>query len=80
LLAALVARLNEALDAKIGYFNPLLYDMADSKAIKSITEGNNSMPDGPDAWQASKQGWDPCTGLGVPNGEEMLKWLKKNLK
>jgi len=80
LMAALTVRLNQALNKRIGFFNPLLYEMADSAAIRSISEGNNSMPNGPDAWQASQDGWDPCTGLGVPNGEAMLKWLKKNLK
>ena len=80
LWAALTARLNQALNTRIGFFNPLLYDMADSGAIRSITEGNNSMPNGPDSWHCTKVGWDPCTGLGVPNGEKMLKWLQKNLK
>ena len=79
LWAALTVRLNEALQTRIGFFNPLLYQMADSGAIRSIDEGNNAMPNGPASWD-SCQGWDPCTGLGVPNGDLMLKWLKKNLK
>lgn len=78
LWAALTARLNEALDTRLGFFNPLLYEMADSGALKSITEGSNTMPNGPEGWDAA-EGWDPCTGLGVPNGVKMLKWLKKNL-
>jgi kumamolisin len=79
LWAALAARLNEGLGEDIGFFNPLLYKMESSKALKSINEGNNSMPNSVNEWHAS-DGWDPCTGLGIPNGTEMLKWLKKNLK
>ena len=79
LWAALTARLNQALNKRIGFFNPMLYDMADTPALKDITEGNNIMPKGPQFWEA-KSGWDPCTGLGIPHGENMLKWLKKNFK
>lgn len=79
LWAALVARLNQALGRRIGFMNPLLYAMAGTDALKDIKEGSNAMPGGPPQWQA-QSGWDPCTGLGVPHGENMLKWLKKNLK
>jgi kumamolisin len=79
LWAALVARLNQALGKRIGFFNPLLYQMAGSSALKEITEGSNALPGGPPQWEA-KPGWNPCTGLGVPHGENMLKWLKKNFK
>jgi kumamolisin len=79
LMAALTVRLNEALGLRIGFINPYLYEMAGSRAIKPVTEGNNSMPNGPDAWEAGPS-WDPCTGLGVPNGEAMLRWLKKRLQ
>jgi len=75
LLAALIARLNEALGYKIGFLNPHLYKMSGSEAIRNITEGNNAMPNGPDQWMAT-EGWNPCTGLGVPNGKEMLKYFE----
>lgn len=77
--AALTARLNHGLNKRIGFFNPILYDMAGTQALQDITEGNNIMPKGPQFWEA-KSGWDPCTGLGIPHGERMLKWLKKNFK
>lgn len=78
LWAALTARLNEALKTRVGFFNPLLYKMHGSRALKSITDGNNCMSNGPDKWHTCP-GWDPCTGLGVPNGQEMLTWLQKEL-
>lgn len=77
LMAALTARLNEGCQRSIGFLNPLLYEMARTNAIKSIDRGNNSMRNGPKKWKARK-GWDPCTGLGVPDGTEILKYLKEH--
>jgi kumamolisin len=77
LWAALVARLNEGLGSNIGFFNPLLYKMTDTKVLQPIQKGDNSMPGGPQKWSAGGV-WNPCTGLGVPNGKKMLKWLKNS--
>lgn len=76
LMAALIARLNEASDRPIGFLNPILYEMAKVNAVTSINKGNNSMRNGPKLWRARK-GWDPCTGLGIPNGTKMLEYLQK---
>ncbi|MDX1667574.1 MAG: S53 family peptidase [Saprospiraceae bacterium] len=78
LWAALTARLNEGLGKRIGFLNPYLYRMADGNALRSITSGTNALDGGPDQWKA-RPGWDPCTGLGVPDGAEILRWLKKHL-
>jgi len=78
LLAALVARINEALKERVGFINPWLYKMVDTPAIIEITNGNNAMPNGPNKWDAGPT-WNPCTGLGVVDGNEILKWLKANL-
>lgn len=79
LMAALVARLNQACKESLGFLNPLLYEMASKDAITSINKGTNAMRNGPKQWSARK-GWDPCTGLGIPNGVKMLKFLKQRLK
>jgi kumamolisin len=79
LWAALVARLNEALGTKIGFLTPLLYKMnsAANVAVFDITRGFNGA-DRAHAFHA-RRGWDPCTGFGSPNGEELLRWLKRYL-
>ena len=62
LWAALIALRNEAAGAPLGYPNPVLYAAAASKAaFRDVTSGNNG------AYRACA-GWDPCTGLGSPNG------------
>ena len=48
---------------------PKLYNgITPNKALKDVTSGNNG------AYQ-SGPGWDPCTGLGTPNGQALLNLL-----
>ena len=62
LWAALIALRNEAAGGPLGYANPVLYAAAAaSAAFRDVTSGNNG------AYRAGS-GWDPCTGLGSPNG------------
>jgi kumamolisin len=69
LLAGLVALLNQGLGHPVGFLNPLLYgSLAGSPAIRDIVQGDNG------AYQAG-QGWDACTGLGVPDGTQLLQAL-----
>src|SRR6185312_16445730 len=64
LWAALVCRLAQALDNRLGLLQPSLYaDARPGKAapgFHDITDGDNG------AYQATS-GWDPCTGLGSPD-------------
>ena len=63
LWSALIARINQALllanHKTVGDPHAVLY--ASPASFKDITRGNNS------GYSAAK-GWDPCTGLGSPNG------------
>jgi kumamolisin len=69
LWAALVARMNEQLGRPVGYLNPLLYAHAVAgTAFHDITSGSNG------AYSAAA-GWDPCTGLGTPDGKRLLTAL-----
>lgn len=68
LWAALVARLNEGLKARCGFLNPILYGRFPAGVLRDITVGNNGA-------YAAGQGWDPCTGLGSPNGTQLLQAL-----
>ncbi len=70
LWAGLIALLNEQIGKRVGWLNPKLYTkLAPGKALRDITSGNNG------DYQAST-GWDPCTGLGTPNGTAILKLLR----
>jgi kumamolisin len=59
LWAALIALINQQSGAHAGFLNPKLYSAG--KAFRDITSGDNG------AYQAGP-GWDPCTGLGSPDG------------
>jgi kumamolisin len=68
LWAGLVARLNQQLGRPLGFLNAFLYLNAPLGGVHDITRGNNG------AFQATA-GWDPCTGLGSPNGQQLLQLL-----
>jgi kumamolisin len=71
LWAALVARINGTTGKPIGFLNPLIYQQAvETSAFHDITEGNNG------AFSAAEE-WDPCTGLGSPDGAKLLTALTK---
>lgn len=65
LWASLVARLNQGLKAHCGFLNPILYGNAFRGAFRDITVGNNGA-------YAAAPGWDACTGLGSPIGQQLL--------
>lgn len=72
LWAGLIALLNQKRGRPIGFLNPLLYEhyqtLLQTKALRDITSGNNgSYSAGP--------GWDACTGLGVPEGAQLVQVL-----
>ncbi len=70
LWAGLVARLNQQLGRPVGFINTFLYgNTAPGAGVHDIVSGNNG------AYQAAP-GWDPCTGLGSPDGSQILKLLK----
>src|SRR5579884_330349 len=72
LWAALVAILNQKLGSPAGFLNPKLYPLGE-KPFRDITSGNND--DSNLGYYSAKAGWDPCTGLGSPNGTALLNAL-----
>ena len=69
LWAALIAILNQQTGKPAGRINDKLYSAAAAKkALLDITSGDNG------AYKAGP-GWDPCTGLGRPDGAALLKVL-----
>ncbi len=69
LWAGLIARLNQQTGKSVGFLNPLIYAQAvEASGFRDITQGNNGS-------FSAAQGWDACTGLGSPNGAQLLKAL-----
>ncbi len=67
LWAALIALLNQQRGSNLGFINPAIYKNAEN-GFHDITQGSNG------TWSAGP-GWDPCTGLGSPNGPQLAKIL-----
>jgi kumamolisin len=68
LWTGLIALINQKLGMPAGYLNPLLYGLPDSGELRDITSGNNGA-------YSTGPGWDPCTGLGSPDGTELAALL-----
>jgi kumamolisin len=70
LWAGLMALINEQLVDPVGFVNPVLYEelVFEADVTRDITSGNNG-------GYSAASGWDACTGLGTPNGENWLAAL-----
>jgi kumamolisin len=66
LWAGLLALVQEGLGKSAAPLQPSIY--ANPGAFRDITAGNNGI-------YRAAPGWDPCTGLGSPNGAALLKAL-----
>jgi kumamolisin len=69
LWAGLLARVDQALGAPVGFLNPALYRAPADAACHDITSGNNG-------GYSAAPGWDPCTGWGSPDGTRLLAALR----
>lgn len=72
LWAALIALINQQLGTPVGFVNPKLYTQGEN-GFNDITSGNND--DSGLGYYSAGPGWDPCTGLGSPNGTALLSAL-----
>jgi kumamolisin len=70
LWAGLIALLNQQLKRKVGFLNPQLYPLGEAPFF-DISSGDNGT-------FAARTGWDPCTGLGSPNGQSLLTSLQSS--
>jgi kumamolisin len=69
LWSGLIALLNQKLGKPLGFLPPALYGLSASKrAFRDITQGSNG------SFSAAR-GWDACTGLGSPSGQDLLAAL-----
>jgi len=69
LWAGLIVLLNQKLNRRLGFVNPLFYAIDQASGFRDINLGNNG------AYTAS-YGWDPCTGNGTPLGTQLLQALQ----
>jgi kumamolisin len=69
LYAGLIALINEQRGHPAGFLNPVLYQpKLASNGFHDITNGNNGD-------YHARPGWDACTGLGSPRGNQLLAAL-----
>jgi len=69
LWAALIARMNQNLGYNLGFINPQLYELIGSSAFNQVLEGNNNL-------YVAASGWNPCTGLGTPDGQKLMEAIE----
>jgi kumamolisin len=69
LWAGLIVLLNQKLNRRLGFVNTALYNVPQTSSFHDITMGNNG------AYSATF-GWDACTGLGSPIGNQLLQALQ----
>jgi kumamolisin len=74
LMASLIALLNQAKKKNVGFLNPFLYQNVAKGVAKDVTHGTNAIAKTVNGYSA-KKGWDPCTGLGTPDGTKILNSL-----
>jgi kumamolisin len=74
LMAALVALLNQAKQKNVGFLNPFLYSSVAKGVVHDVTSGTNAITNTVKGYDAGP-GWDPCSGLGTPDGTVILNNL-----
>ncbi|KAE8756112.1 S8 family serine peptidase [Paraburkholderia madseniana] len=74
LMAALIAKINQAKQKNVGFLNPFLYGAAANGVVHDVTVGTNAITDTVQGYDAGP-GWDACTGLGTPDGTAILNDL-----
>ncbi len=72
LWAGLIAIANQTMGHPVGFINPVLYSIpTKDNAFRDITSGDNDA-DGTGQTYKAGLGWDACTGLGSPNGGNLI--------
>lgn len=86
LWSAITAIANQMAGHPLGFLNPALYKLAASSTysrdFRDITNGNNSTPVNGKLVQGynAAPGWDPITGLGSPNAQNLIPDLIAAMK
>lgn len=88
LWAGLIALLNQSLGniagrpITLGFLNAVLYRPDVATALRGITTGGNRLGGSHPqvAYFEARPGWNPCTGFGVPDGQQLLQALSRQDK
>ena len=75
LWAGLVALVAETIGHPPGWLNGLLYTSGVRSALRSVEVGDNRVADDGVSFFQAADGWDPCTGLGVPDARVLARSL-----
>jgi kumamolisin len=70
LWAALVALVNQQTGRNAGFLNPTLYSGGEAN-FYDVTSGSNGS-------YSARAGWDPCTGLGSPDGQKIAALVTRS--
>ncbi|WP_067671357.1 S53 family peptidase [Nocardia miyunensis] len=76
LWAGLFCRIADLLETPVGLLQPALYQ---GVAAGQVAPGFRDIAGGTNGLYRAGTGWDACTGLGVPNGEELLEVVRHYL-
>jgi kumamolisin len=83
LWAGLLALVNQATSEPVGAINAALYSRQGIQAFRDVTQGSNAIAAGggkpATPGYGAAAGWDPCTGLGTPNGQAILELFRVDL-
>ena len=80
-MAGLLARINERLAKSggktAGFINPLLYGRKGRAAFREVTLGDNDIYNKLGGLYTAAPGWNAAAGLGVADGQKLLKLLTR---
>ena len=77
LIAGLLVLLTENLGRRFGSLNELVYRAELQPALTAVVVGDNKVVDTAAAYFKAHDGWNGCCGVGVPDGEKLLKCLRQ---
>jgi kumamolisin len=63
---------------RMPWLNDVIYRDEFADAFHGVHHGDNDLSNGLAASFEAGQGWDCCSGLGVPNGERLLELLEEH--
>jgi len=69
--AGLMAMVAAAMGKPLGPVSAAFYGL--HQGLRDVAEGDNDVSGTEPAAYPATEGWDPCTGLGVPDGSSLLK-------
>ena len=78
--AGIMALANQANGRPLGFVNPAIYNIGNSKAFHDITQGNNAVCSGlcGENGYLAGRGYDMTTGWGTPNVSLLIDALTGN--